>query len=372
MSKRKSGTPPFEDRVAALQSTIRSKGGQALVVVNDRDIRYLTGFHGEASWAVVLAKSSKLYVLSDSRFEEEIPQQAPQATPVIRETGVTLVDELAKVCKRHRVGKLLFPHSQVSHELRKKLAKELGAKTLVGVGHLALAQREFKDTTEVDTIRQAVAVQEAAFLETCEYLKPGMTEGEVCGYLEMQMRKRGADGPAFETIVGAGPNSSKPHYTPGQGKLKKNDIVLVDWGACVGGYRSDMTRVVALGRMPGKIKEIYQIVLDAHLAAVEKIAPGVPYAEVDAASRDLVKKAGFGERFRHGLGHGIGLDIHEQPRFNPDSEGELQPGQVVTIEPGIYLPGIGGVRLEDDILVTETGHEVLCSLPMDLDSAILK
>lgn len=358
-------------RLSEMQRLVRDEGGQALLVVNDRDIRYLTGFHGEASWAVVLAKSSKVYILSDSRFEEEIPLQAPGATAVIRGTGVSLTDELAKVVKRHRIETLLFPSAHVSFASRKSLAKELGAKTLKPVRHLAIEQREIKDDSEVDTLRKAVAIQEEAFLKTCDYMQPGMTEGEVCGYLEMQMRILGADGPAFDTIVGAGPNASKPHYTPGSGKLKKNDIVLIDWGACFEGYRSDMTRVVALGRMPKQIKEIYKVVLDAHLAAVDKIAPGTPLVDVDTASREVVKKAGFAKRFRHGLGHGIGLDIHEQPRLHPDSEGELRPGMVITIEPGIYLPGVGGVRLEDDILVTETGHEVLCSLPMDLESAVL-
>jgi Xaa-Pro aminopeptidase len=359
-------------RVELLRHTIREQGGKALLVVNDRDIRYLTGFTGEASWAVVLAGSKKVYVLSDSRFEEEIPLLAPDVTPVIRETAVSLVDELKKVVRRHRIDKLLIPSTHITLGTRKELVKQLGARTLEPVDHLVLAQRMIKDEHEIAALRRAVDVQERAFRATCEHMQPGMSEGEVCGYLEMQIRMLGGEGSAFETIVGAGANSSKPHYNPGAAKLGKNDIVLIDWGAKVDGYRSDMTRVVALGQMPAAIREIYSIVLEAHLAAVAAIGPGVPLKEVDAAARGLVQRAGFGERFRHGLGHGIGLDIHENPRMHPDAEGELQPGHVVTVEPGIYLPGVGGVRLEDDVLVTETGCEVLCGLPKDVENAILR
>ena len=151
----------------------------------------------------------------------------------------------------------------------------------------------------------------------------------------------------------------------------RGGIVLIDWGATYQGYRSDMTRVVALGRFPRKMKEVYQVVLEAQLAAIEKIAPGVALADVDKAARQVIKKAGYAKRFRHGLGHGLGIDIHESPRLAEKVKGELKPGHVVTVEPGIYLPGVGGVRIEDDVLVTAKGHRVLCDLPKDLKSAII-
>ncbi|HEX7010598.1 MAG TPA: M24 family metallopeptidase, partial [Phycisphaeraceae bacterium] len=187
-----------------------------------------------------------------------------------------------------------------------------------------------------------------------------------------QMRKLGADGPSFPTIVAADASASLPHAIPGPRKLRKNGIVLIDWGARWGGYCSDLTRVVALGRMPPKLREIYQIVLDAQLAAIDAIAPGKPLKEVDAAARRLIERAGYGRQFGHSLGHGIGLDIHEMPTLSPRSDkGELEPGHVVTVEPGIYLPGIGGVRIEDDVLVTPRGAQVLSRLPKDLKSAMI-
>ncbi|MDH3583872.1 MAG: aminopeptidase P family protein, partial [Phycisphaerae bacterium] len=202
-------------------------------------------------------------------------------------------------------------------------------------------------------------------------VKPGMTEQEVAARLEYHMRCGGADGPSFPIIVGAGANGSIPHYMPGRARVKKHGTILIDFGARYRGYCSDMTRVVALGRMPRKLAEIYKIVLNAQLAGIDAIGPGVPLKKVDAAARAVIDGAGYAKHFRHGLGHGIGLEIHEEPRLSARSRGELQPGQVVTVEPGIYLPGVGGVRLEDDILVTDRGHRNLCRLPKSLESAII-
>ena len=203
-------------------------------------------------------------------------------------------------------------------------------------------------------------------------LKPGQHEAELAAFLEYRVRALGADGVSFPTIVAADANAALPHAIPGRRKLKAGSSVLIDWGARFGGYCSDMTRVVALGKMKPKVREIYQIVLDAQLAAIDAIKPGVRQVDVDRVARDVIDQAGYGEQFGHGLGHGLGLDIHEAPRLSPlAGDGVLQPGHVVTVEPGIYLPGQGGVRIEDDVLVTERGHRVLTDLPKTLESAII-
>ncbi len=357
-------------RIEALQQRIREWKTQALLVTNDRDIRYLTGFVGEDSWTLVPARGNAITIISDSRFEEEIPQVAPGVKRVIRQS-TSLQQELSKLVKKHRMRKVALQQSYVTLAQKKAIAKEVGASKLKPVDDGLLKQRAIKDKEEVKLIRKAVRIQEEAFQRTCRYIKPGMTEGEIAGYLEMQMRALGAEGPGFDTIVGAGANASKPHYTPGRAKAKQGNIILIDWGATYEGYRSDMTRVITLGRWPRKIKEIYPIVLDAHLAAADKIAPGVPLYDIWKAAHDVIRKAGYAKRFRHGLGHGIGLNIHEAPNMSHKSKGELEPDQVVTVEPGIYLPGVGGVRIEDDILVTARGHKVLCDLPKDMESAII-
>jgi Xaa-Pro aminopeptidase len=176
---------------------------------------------------------------------------------------------------------------------------------------------------------------------------------------------------SFPSIIAADANASLPHAVPGKKKIKAGGIVLIDWGAKWGGYCSDLTRVVAVGKMKPKIREIYKIVLDAQVAAIDAIAPGKRLCDIDAVARRAIDKAGYGERFGHSLGHGIGLDIHEQPVLAAKAKGELRPGQVVTVEPGIYLPGVGGVRIEDDVLVTPRGRKVLSDLPKSLESAII-
>ena len=186
------------------------------------------------------------------------------------------------------------------------------------------------------------------------------------------MRMAGADGTSFDTIVAAGPNASMCHYKPGNRKVRRGEAVLLDWGALAEGYCSDITRVVFPGNPAPKIREIYGPVLEAHDAAVRAIRPGVQRKSVDRIARDIITGAGYGPNFRHGLGHGLGREVHEQPAFSRNNRARLRAGMIVTVEPGIYLPGIGGVRIEDDILVTPGGPRRLCSLPRSIDTMILR
>ena len=357
------------NRVRNLQKRLRSKGVSALLVTNPCDIRYLTGFVGDDSWALVPMRGSKVTLLSDFRFQEQIPREAPQARMVLRKKG--LAEELAKLTRKHRIDKIAVQADYVTLALRKELVKHLSAKRIKAIDDGLIEQRAVKGANEVKLIRKAVTIQQQAFRETLEFIKSGLTENEITAYLEYRMRALGADGPGFPSIVAADANASLCHAIPGPRKVRKGGIVLIDWGATYQGYRSDMTRVVALGKMKPKLRDIYKIVLDAQLAAIEAIAPGKKLSDIDAAARDVITKAGYGKQFGHGLGHGIGLDIHEAPRLAAKVKGELQPGHIVTVEPGIYLPGVGGVRIEDDVLVTARGHQVLCDLPKTLESAII-
>jgi Xaa-Pro aminopeptidase len=367
---RRSATPPNLDaRVRALQERLADWKTPALLVTNPRDIRYLTGFVGDDSWAVVWAHGGPVSVISDFRFQEQIQREAPHVVVHLRKKG--LADELAKMLGKRRIRGLALQAEYVTLAQRKTLGKKVPRVSFKAVDDGLLKQRAVKDPGEVAAIRRALKIQQEAYRRTLAQLKPGQSEEQIAAFLEYQMRLLGADGRSFPTIVAADANASLPHAIPGKAKVRSGGIVLIDFGARWGGYCGDLTRTIALGRMPAKVREIYRITLEAQLAAIAAIAPGKTLKEIDAVARNIIKKAGYSKRFGHGLGHGIGLDIHEQPVLSFRADGVLEPGQVVTVEPGIYLPGVGGVRIEDDVLVTPHGREVLSDLPKDLESAII-
>ncbi|MEO1510561.1 MAG: M24 family metallopeptidase, partial [Planctomycetota bacterium] len=228
--------------------------------------------------------------------------------------------------------------------------------------------RERKDASEIALIRAAAKIQEEALEATLPQIQIGMTEFEVCAVLEYEMKVRGSTAPGFTTIVAAQANGALPHYRPGTTRVKRGEPLLIDWGAIVDGYHSDMCRTFNFGRWSAQMREIYEIVREAQRLAINALGPGVPTREVDRAARDHITKHGYGKEYNHGLGHGLGLQVHEEPRLSHmTADDVLEPGHVVTIEPGIYLPGIGGVRIEDDYAVTERGRQRLTTLPTDIE-----
>lgn len=359
----------YADRLTSLRQRMAGWKVDALLVTHPVDIRYLTGFVGDDSWLLVRTRTVRVTVLSDFRFEQQIRREAPQVAAVMRRK--LLADELKALVRRCRIRKLALPGGHVTLAQRTAIVKAIGARALHEVDDGLLKQRAAKDAAETRTIRRAVRVAEEAFRALLQTLEPGQTEQQVAARLEYEMRCRGADSASFPIIVAADANASLPHAIPGRTRLRRNGIVLFDWGAKVDGYCSDLTRVVALGRMPEKIVEIYDIVLKAQRAAIDAIAPGRSLREIDQVARDIITAAGYGKEFGHSLGHGIGLEIHEQPVLASRAKGVLEPGHIVTVEPGIYLPGVGGVRIEDDVLVTQRGGRVLSSLPKDRASAII-
>jgi len=237
---------------------------------------------------------------------------------------------------------------------------------------LVLKLREIKEKEEVEAIQRAIDVAERAFDVVRAMLRPEITEKEISDQLDHQIRLFGGSGCSFAPIVGVGPRAALPHGRPGETTLDQSPFVLIDWGARVGGYISDSTRMLTTAKYPAKFEKVYNTVLAANLAGIEAIRPGAIMEDVDAAARKVIEKAGFGKQFGHSLGHGIGLQVHEQPRLAKDQKAPLKAGMVVTVEPGIYIPGWGGVRIEDDVLVTRDGAMVLTSTGKNLYDCLIK
>jgi Xaa-Pro aminopeptidase len=372
-------------RLEAVLSAAGQAGADALLVTNPKDVGYLTGFGGEDSWLVVARIGpGGATLLTDFRFQEEAQSlDVSKGGPVrLHVRAGTMLEALAKVVAE--VGadagkgkvRLGVQGEHLTLARRAAIAKACKGVTIVETSGLTGALRIIKDEAEVKLIRKAVKVQEEALEEALRQAKKvikkkgKLTEAHFAAMLEFEMKMGGSTEPSFETIAGAGANASLPHYRAGAGEISKGVPLLVDWGALVGRYHSDMTRVVCFGEWPKKIREIYKVVLAAHDAAVAELGPGKTGKQIDTVARALINQAGYEGKFGHSLGHGIGLDIHEEPRLSQlGEEQELLPGMVVTVEPGIYLPGVGGVRLENDYLITEKGSRCLCELPMDLDWA---
>lgn len=355
-----------EARRNKLLRSIRKRQLEALLVSNPVNVSYLTGFTGEDS--MLLVTKDRTILISDSRFETQIAQECPGIDAVIRKSGEamhkTIVDLLGKLA-RQGVG---FESSDTSYALWQRINAEVSSETLKPTHGLVEELRQVKDKGEIAELRDAIQQAEKGFAVLQASLVPDMTEQEAAHELEHTMRRFGAKGASFPIIVAVGTRAALPHARPTSRKLGEADFVLIDWGAVSqGGYNSDLTRVLWTGKPSSKLTKIYNITLDAQQRAIAAIRPGISCREVDKIARSVIEKAGYGSKFGHGLGHGIGRDIHEGPRLGPSSETILEPGMVVTVEPGIYLPEWGGVRIEDDVLVTRDGYEVLTSVPKELE-----
>lgn len=376
----RAGGATYRGRLERAAALAKKAGVTHLLVTNPKDVGYLTGFHGGDSYLLLAAggggggKGPRAVIISDFRYAEELEGVAGWAEAFIR--SGSMARGVGEQCKRLGVGRLGVQAEHLTLAGRGGLEAELKSVKLVETTGLVAGLRLCKDAGEIAAIRAAVVIQEAALEAMLDrvgkvLMKEGsIDERSIAAILEYEMKTRGSSDPSFESIVAAGTNGSLPHYRPGAARLKRGGVLLLDWGAMVGGYHSDMTRVVCFGKWPAKIREIYEVCLEAHDAAAGAIAAGKTNREIDGIARGIIAKAGYGEHFGHGLGHGIGLDIHEGPRLSHMAEeAELEVGQVVTVEPGIYLPGVGGVRLENDYVVTRRGAECLATLPMSLEWA---
>jgi Xaa-Pro aminopeptidase len=371
---------PGSDVLAARHDRVRraleASGLDALIVTTPANIRYLANHVGTAGTLIVTPTDVQLLV--DFRYQEAVRsrQASPAACPGLSTVDVPdSYDEALVTATMALPGKVVgieAGHLTVARQewlIRTWESRGAGV-TLRSTERLIERFRAIKDAAEVTVLRHAAHGLTAVARQGVGSVRAGITEREVATVIESALREAGYERPAFDTIVASGPNSALPHYRAGDRSLGPGDLVVLDFGGVLDGYCSDLTRTVSVGEPSPDAIRLHAAVRDAQLAAIEAVRPGATTTEVDAAARQVLVEHGLGEAFGHGTGHGLGLDVHEEPRVSkPRSDVppvRLEPGMVFTIEPGAYLPGFGGVRIEDDVLVTETGYEVLTSVPRDL------
>jgi Xaa-Pro aminopeptidase len=352
-----------------LRKLIQEQEVEAILVTNFTNVSYLTGFSGDDSYLLVTPDSQVL--LSDQRYSIQLEEECPGLPLEIRGPGSKMNEWTADVLKKQGLAKLAVEADTMTVAQFGDLKQKLQGVELKPVTGLVEKLRLIKDDQEIAAIREAARLAERAFAVIRASLRPGRTELEVAHEIEQQIRLFGGAGCSFPAIVAVGPRAALPHARPTDIRIGSDEFVLIDWGARGRRYVSDLTRVLVTGKIPPKLAAIYGVVLRAQQRAIDAIRPGAVMQEVDAAARDIITEAGYGPQFGHGLGHGIGLEVHEAPRLAKNQKETLQAGMVVTVEPGIYLPGFGGVRIEDDVLVTATGSEVLTSTPKQLDECVV-
>jgi Xaa-Pro aminopeptidase len=339
-------------RMTKLRRLMGERGLDAVWLSSPANIRYFSGFTGGSSYLLLLPESA--YLITDSRYDEQAAAEAPDWT---------VEKSQDKEADLHRLGAGAVTWGVEEESLTWGVFRQWQS-ALPGARAVELSQelsrlRQRKDHEELALMRRALAMTDEAFSYILTVIKPGLRERDIDRELSFFLREKGASGGSFDFIVASGVRSSMPHGTATDKVLETGDFVTMDFGCIYEGYCSDFTRTVCLGEPSAKQREIYDIVLQAQLAGLGALGPGVACREADRVARDLITEAGYGEHFGHGLGHAVGLEIHESPRLSSKSEAVLEPGMVLTVEPGIYLPGWGGVRIEDMALITKNGAEVL-------------
>lgn len=352
----------FTCRLEALRKALADLECDALASVAPPDNQYLTGFLGSTSGVIASADAAEF--LCDSRYTEQAQHQV--ATFRVSEVPGNLITRMGERLAGMGVSTVAFDPNAWTVAQLAALQKAYPGSLKPADGIVARL-RMVKSPEEIDALRAASELKEAALADVLEGIRDGVTEAEVAARLEYEFKARGARGASFDTIVLFGARTSMPHGSPGETRLKRGDAVLLDLGCRHRGYCSDLTRTYAYGTIPGAwFEAVYETVLEAQTAAVQAVRPGARCRDVDAVARDLIQFRGFGAYFGHGLGHGVGIEIHEGPRLNAESDIVLEAGMVVTVEPGVYLPGQGGVRIEDLVVVTEKGCEALTRTPKAL------
>lgn len=344
-----------------LADHLTTVGAEAALVTRLVNVRYLTGFTG--SNAALLVTPEHAVLATDGRY---ITQSAAQAPDVERVIDRACAAALLTRAGRDGLRRVAFEAHDVTVEAHQALSGLDGAPALVPLGHAVEELRTVKDDEELALLREACAIGDRALQELFGTIAPGRTERDIARELEGRMLDHGADGIAFETIVATGPNSAVPHHRPTDRVVEAGDLLKIDFGALYRGYHADCTRTVVIGEPADWQREIHALVREAQRAGRHALAPGVDVLTVDAAARDVITAAGYAESFTHGLGHGVGLEIHEAPSIGHNATGRLDARTPVTVEPGVYLPGRGGVRIEDTLVVRDGEPELLTTTPRDL------
>ncbi len=359
----------YEERQNRLQHLLAERNYAAILITRPVNISYLTGFTGDSSYLLVDRQQAVL--LSDSRFTDQLEKECAGLTLEIRGPSMSMPELVEKVIGQSKLSQVALEANHVTLAMRRGFADRLSKVELVESQGLVESMRIIKDDAEVAAIRNAIRVAEQAIQEVTSNLTADPSESDIAREIEYTIRRYGGTGCSFDSIVAVGDHSALPHAPRTDRRLGDADFVLIDWGARCGQYVSDLTRIFVTGRISPKLESIYGLVANAQEAAIGAIRPGVTAEEVDAAARSVLAEAGHGEHFGHGLGHGIGLEVHEAPRIAGKQSQVLAPGMVITVEPGVYLPGWGGVRIEDDVLITREGHEVLSAFTKNLDDCVL-
>ncbi|SIQ11444.1 M24 family metallopeptidase [Halanaerobium kushneri] len=352
----------MEKRINKLREKMKEKDIEAFLVTKKENVRYLSQFTGTAG-KLLITETDSVFI-TDFRYLDQAAEQTDGC--VIEEISSNFIEGFAELIKRKKINNLSFESQDLNFKTYQKLKNKLEVESLNPVESVVEDLRMIKDLNEVDKIKKAVEIADRAFDFLLEFIEVGKSEKEIALELEFFMKKNGGEANAFDFIVASGKRGALPHGVASKKIIEKGDLITIDFGTVFQGYHSDITRTVAVGEPDSELKEIYQLVLQAQQKVISKISSGMDCIEADKIARDLIKEAGYGDNFGHGLGHGIGLEIHENPRLSYTSDGILKPGMVVTDEPGIYISGLGGVRIEDDLLITEEGCEVLNSAPKEL------
>jgi Xaa-Pro aminopeptidase len=358
----------YAQRREKLLPILQAAEADCFLVTGEINVKYLTGFTGDSSY-LVFGPGIEL-IITDSRYTTQLGEECPGVELYIRKVTEKLSEAAVKVLKKTKAANLGYESHLLVAESLEYFRRELPKVEFRPIsGKIESELRAIKDAQEIAETRQAVQLAERSFDVLRASLTPETTELEAYWGLERSVRLFGGDGMSFHPIVAVGDRAALPHYRPQRFAVHEAGMLLVDWGAqTFAGYKSDLTRTLFTQPPSAKFEKVYQTVLKAQERAIKAIRPGQKCNVVDAKARDFIAEAGFGKWFGHGLGHGIGLEIHEQPRFSPTSETVLRPGMIVTVEPGIYLPSQGGVRIEDDVLVTADGCEVLSTTPKTLEA----
>ncbi|MBO1205037.1 aminopeptidase P family protein [Staphylococcus nepalensis] len=348
------------NRIEKLNAAIEAKHLEAVIVLSDYNRRFLSGFTG-TSGALIITKDEKL-LITDFRYIEQATTQAPDFK-IVKQQG-QLVESIKTTLEKLNVQNVGFEGDLVSYDTYLQLSKSYIS--LISISGLIEKIREVKDKDEIAFIQKAAQIVDEAYEYILTVAKAGMTELQLKAKLESKMLELGSEGPSFDTIVASGVRGALPHGVASDKVINEGELITLDFGAYYKGYASDITRTFAIGEPEQQLKEIYNIVLEANLKGIEAARKGITGKALDAVVRDYITEKGYGNAFGHSLGHGIGLDVHEGPNLSKKSETALEINNCVTIEPGIYLDGIGGVRIEDDILITENGCERFTKSSKDL------
>ncbi len=348
--------------LAKIRKEMKKRNINAVVIINNENEKsamnlfYATGFKGSSGCTLITEEHA--YFITDFRYDAISKEQVTNMEIVIQASGMGMISTLVELLRKHSITEIFVDNFTFYSEIRalEKIYPEL---QIDSFKDMMLDLRAVKTETEVEKLQKACNITDEAFKYLLTVIKPGMSERELAFMLEQKMLELGADSISFNTIAVSGASGASPHGVPSDKLVKEGELMTFDFGCYVEKYASDMTRTIAIGKIDDKLQEIYNVVLKAQLAGVAAVKAGVKASEVDKACRDIITEAGYGEYFGHGTGHGLGIDVHELPNVSMRNENELVEGNVVTIEPGIYLPGIGGVRIEDDVVVTKDGCKIL-------------